>query len=416
MSNAGYDAFARTVRESGIVTDPWVEGKPRLREEPVVLDARAAARLAATAEKMAAVYDEMVHLVLDAPELARDFFALTPFQQAMWQASAPLWHGIARADLFETDEGLAMAELNCDTPTGEPEAVVLGAIAKARDDAASDPARPLEARFGAMIDAIARRELDAPPARPTVGLVYPTEFTEDLAVIRLYKRWFEARGHKVVLGSPYNLGFDGGRATIFDRPIDVLLRHYKTDWWGERESVWSDDEPADKEPLAAPLQAVFAAMANGKLAVVNPFGAVLPQNKRAMAFFWEHIHRFSSSAQKAIERHVPVTSRLEKIHEERLYAEREAWVLKSDYGAEGDEVIIGRATPEAIWRASIDKARPGRWIAQRYFEAKVDAAGETTNLGVFLIAGQAAGFYARLSPGATDGESRSAAVLVRGGG
>jgi glutathionylspermidine synthase len=413
MPSASYDDFAREVRKSGVVTDPWVDGKPRLREEPLVLAKRDAARLASAAEAIAAVYDEMVHLVLDAPELATEFFSLTPFQLAMWRASAPMWHGIARADLFETDEGLLMAELNCDTPTGEPEAVVLGAIAKAKDEAASDPARDLEPRFVAMVEAVARRELDARPERPTVGLVYPTEFTEDLAVIRLYRRWFEARGHKVVLGSPYNLGFDGARATLFDQPIDVAIRHYKTDWWGERESVWTDDEPADKEPLAAPLQAVFAAMANGTLAVVNPFASVLPQNKRAMAFFWEHIHRFSSSAQAIIQKYVPVTARLEKVHEERLYAEREAWVIKSAFGAEGDEVIIGRATPEAIWRASIDKARPGRWIAQRYFEAKLDAAGEATNLGVFLIAGQAAGFYARVSPGATDGESRSAGVLVR---
>jgi glutathionylspermidine synthase len=415
-ANAGYDAFAREVKASGVVTDPWVEGKPRLREEPIVLDPRGAARLASAAEAIAAVYDEMVHLVLDAPELAQDFFALTPFQLAMWQASAPMWHGIARADLFETSDGLAMAELNCDTPTGEPEAVVLGAIAGRRDAASIDPARDLEGRFVAMVEAIARRELDTPPEHPTVGLVYPTEFTEDLAVIRLYKRWFEARGHKVVLGSPYNLGFDGARATLFDQPIDVMVRHYKTDWWGERASAWTDDELADTEPLAAPLQAAFAAMANGKLAVVNPFASVLPQNKRAMAFFWEHIHRFSSSAQAVIQKHVPVTSRLERVHEERLYVEREAWVLKSAFGAEGDEVIIGRSTTDAIWRASIDKARPGSWIAQRYFDAKLDAAGETTNLGVFLIAGRAAGFYARLSPGATDGESRSAAVLLRDDG
>ena len=163
MATADYDAFAREVRKSGVVTDPWVEGKPRLREEPVVLQPGDAARLSSAAESIAAVYDEMVHLVLDAPELA-DFFALTPFQLAMWQASAPMWHGIARADFFETDEGLVMAELNCDTPTGEPEAVVLGAIARASDGAAIDPDVELEPRFLAMVDAIARRELDAPPA------------------------------------------------------------------------------------------------------------------------------------------------------------------------------------------------------------------------------------------------------------
>jgi hypothetical protein len=62
---------------------------------------------------------------------------------------------------------------------------------------------------------------------------------------------------------------------------------------------------------------------------------------------------------------------------------------------------LGNVGPSRAF--SIDKARPGRWIAQRYFEARLDAAGEATNLGVFLIAGQAAGFYARVSPGATDG-------------
>jgi glutathionylspermidine synthase len=409
--SSDYDAFAREVKKSGIITDPWIDGKPRLREEPIVLEKKRARELAKVAEDVAAVYDEMARLVFDAPELA-DFFSLTPFQIAMWRSSAPLWHGMARADVFETNEGPTIAELNCDTPTGEPEAVVLGAIAKRAAPDTIDPAADLEAKFIAMVSAIAQRELDTPVERPSVGLVYPTEFTEDLALIRLYKGWFEARGQKVVLGSPYNLGFDGEKATLFDQPIDIVVRHYKTDWWGERESVWTDDEPADKTPLAAPLQALFSAMAKGRLAVINPFGAVLPQNKRAMAFFWEHIHRFSASAQAIIQKYVPVTTRLERIHEERLYAERESWVLKSDYGAEGDEVILGRATTEAVWRASIEKARPGRWIAQRYFEARVDAAGETTNLGVFLVAGRAAGFYARLSPGATDEQARSAAVLV----
>ena len=42
----------------------------------------------------------------------------------MWTASQPHWHGISRADVFLTDGGLAFTEINCDTPTGEAEAVV----------------------------------------------------------------------------------------------------------------------------------------------------------------------------------------------------------------------------------------------------------------------------------------------------
>jgi glutathionylspermidine synthase len=142
-------------------------------------------------------------------------------------------------------------------------------------------------------------------------------------------------------------------------------------------------------------------------------GAVVPQNKRAMAFMWEHIHRFSQEGQEVIRRHIPVSSRLEILHEEQLFAERDEWVLKSDYGSEGEEVIIGRLVSDEIWKKSIEMARPGRWIAQRYFEALPNAAGETVNLGAFLVAGRAAGLYARAQRGATDDQAISSPVLVR---
>src|SRR5690606_4882917 len=160
------------------------------------------------AEEVAAVYNEMCLIVGDEPRLLDDFFIMTPFQKAMWTASQPLWHGIARADVFVTDEGLAFTEINCDTPTGEAEAVVLGALASetalAKERGLVDPHRDLEGRFATMVEARAARELE-PDAPKAIGLVYPTEFTEDLSLVRLYKRWFESRGHDVVLGSPYNL-------------------------------------------------------------------------------------------------------------------------------------------------------------------------------------------------------------------
>jgi glutathionylspermidine synthase len=146
--------------------------------------------------------------------------------------------------------------------------------------------------------------------------------------------------------------------------------------------------------------------------VVNPLGAVLPQNKRSMALMWEHLHRFGEEAQAAIRRHIPVSARLEVMHEEQLYAEREDWVLKSDYGAEGDEVIIGRIASDEIWKKSVQMARPGRWIAQRYFEALRSPEDETANLGVFLVGGRAAGIYSRFQKGVTDDQAVSAPTLV----
>jgi glutathionylspermidine synthase len=423
-----YDAFARRILASGVLSDPWLDGQPRFRAEPVIVDAKLARELYLAAEEVAAVYNEMCLIVADEPRLLDDFFMMTPFQKAMWMASEAYWHGIARADVFVTDDGLAFTEINCDTPTGEAEAVVLGALAS--EDAEQpespdspktsespknklvDPNRDLEARFVAMVETLVERELE-PDAPRAIGLVYPTEFTEDLSLVRLYKRWFESRGREVVLGSPYNLASDDTSTLLFDSPVGVVLRHYKTDWWGERASVWDDDDVADPEPLVAPMQALLTGMAGGRTTVVNPFGAVVPQNKRAIAFFWEHLHRFSPRSQEIIQRHIPVSSRLETMHEEQLAVQREEWVIKSDYGAEGDEVIVGRQVSDDVWRKSLAHARPGHWIAQRFFQAKpIDAAGSIVNYGVFLVAGEACGLYTRVQVGPTDDRALSAPVLV----
>lgn len=409
-----YEAFARRITASGIVTDPWVFGEPRFREEPVIVSASDARAMYRVAESVAEVYNELCLMVADEPSVLDSFFGLSPYQKAMWMASQPQWHVIARADVFMTDEGLQIAELNCDTPTGEAEAVILGPLAARAGT--TDPNRQLASRFADVTEMFASAVAGAPrsggPRR--AGIVYPTELPEDLSLVRLYKKTFEERGWEVVLGSPFNLVHDERGLVLFDQPISLVLRHYKTDWWGERQSAWDDETVLDPQPLEEPLEAVLGALLEGSCAVVNPFGAVVPQNKRAMAFMWEQIHRFSRRSQETIRAHVPVTRRLEAFHVEQLAAQKDDWVLKSDYGAEGDEVVIGRLVTAEEWKESLLHARPGRWIVQRYFHAKQDAKGEAINYGVFVLAGEAAGLYARVQAGVTDDRALSAPVLVAG--
>jgi glutathionylspermidine synthase len=410
---SAYEAFADRIVSGGILRDPWMDGQPRFALEPVIVEADRHEALCRAAEETAAACHAMVSLLLDEPRLLDDVLGLTAVQRAMWTASAPAWHGVARADVFFTeDDGIAVAEINCDTPTGEAEAVVLGELAGHHPNTI-DPSSALEGRFISMLEYVAARErlADAGRAR-TVGMVYPTELTDDLSLVRLYQRWLEKRGYGVVLGSPYNLTFSEGRTRLFDAPIDVLLRHYKTDWWGERQSAWRDDPIRDEAPLEGPLRAVLSGMAAGTLAVINPFGAVVPQNKRSFALMWEQIHRFPPEAQAAIERYVPVTRRLEVMHTEQLAAQRGQWVLKSDYGAEGEEVVVGREVDDVTWRRVLAQARPGRWVAQQYFAAERDARGASVNYGVFLVAGRACGLYARVQVGATNAAARSAPALV----
>ena len=407
-----YDRFAARLSAGGVVMDPWLEGSPRFRVDPLVLPAARWRALAGVGEQLAAVYDEVCAIVADDPALLEEFFGLTPVQRALWLTSQPLWHGIARADVFVTAEGFAVTELNSDTPTGEPEAVELGRLAAEDHPGLSDPNEGLRGRFVTMAEALTAALVDAPYPR-AAGIVYPTEFTEDLSLVRLYRKWLTEAGWEVVLGSPYNLGRDDeGRATLFDRPVSLLVRHYKTDWWTERSSAWSDETIPDAAPLTEALEAALGASVERKTAVLNPFGAVVPQNKRAMALMWEHVHRFSPASQSVIERIVPFSSRLESLHAEQVRVQREQWVLKSDFGAEGDEVVIGRAVTQEEWERCLALARPGRWVAQRYFDAEPGPGGETVNYGVFVVAGEAAGLYVRAQPGATDVHALSVAVLV----
>jgi hypothetical protein len=134
-----------------------------------------------------------------------------------------------------------------------------------------------------------------------------------------------------------------------------------------------------------------------------------------MALLWESIDLFSEQSQRAIRRYLPETVRLESMPRAKLVAERAEWVLKSDYGCEGDEVVIGAETDPEIWESSLAAALPGRWIVQRHFRALPDCNGAIANHGVYLIAGRASGLYTRLSQGATDRHALSAPVLVRAG-
>jgi glutathionylspermidine synthase len=408
---SSYGDFAADLVAQGILSDPWVDGAPRFRMTPIAIDRATQQALYVAAEGVAAVHAEAAALCAREPALVARYFDLPPSYALMWESSAPHWHGIARADVFLTASGAQVCELNSDTPSGEPEAEALNRSIDGPGAAAfDDPNCRLGDRVFAMLRAL------APAGQPlTVGIVYPTEMTDDLSVIALYARWFESRGARVVLGSPFNLRPDGqGGVALFGVSCAVIWRHYKTDWWGERRPIWRSEPPyADAAPLVGPLELLAGAIARGRCAVVNPFGAVLTQNKRMMALLWEEIDRFSEPTRRIIRRYLPYTARLEAISARQLFQERQSWVLKSDYGCEGEEVVIGAETTPAAWANALADALPDRWIAQRRFQPLCDRRGRSINYGVYLVGGRGAGLFTRLQSGGTDRTATCAPTIVR---
>ena len=414
MNNLSYNDFARQLVATNIISDPWLNGVERFQLSPVVLDSVMFDRLYLAAKAIGLMHDELARIVWNEPELLDNYFHLTPFQRGMWLASGGRWHGIARIDCFVLEDGsINFCEMNSDTPSGEAETVIINQLLHNLHPTLLNPNAQFEEHFAQMIATCAATlHPTAASLPPTIGILYPTDLPEDLSMIALYQQWFQKRGYHVVLGSPYNLGrLANGHITLFGIPMQVIIRHYKTDWWGERLPIWLDEEPFnDPDPLSKQLLPLLEADAEGYVAVVNPFGSVLTQNKLSMAFFWDQIERFSEATQQAIRTYLPETRRLDDMP--LGMPQRDHWVLKSDYGCEGDEVILGPQVSQTIWAASLRESVPERWIAQRYFQPQlVDQA--VPNYGVYVIAGQPAGVFTRLSKQATDYSAVVAPTFVR---
>jgi glutathionylspermidine synthase len=162
--------------------------------------------------------------------------------------------------------------------------------------------------------------------------------------------------------------------------------------------------------LQRELLLLLAAEYENKVTVVNPFGSVLTQNKLSLALMWERMELFSEQAQDWIRAYVPETRRLTTLDVATL--DRAEWVLKSNYGCEGDSVVVGPFAKPNDWPLALATAIPKHWVAQRYFEVAPLDDGLLPNFGAYLIGGAAAGFYTRLSAKSTDYTSTTAPTFI----
>ncbi len=436
-----YSHFAEQLIATRILTDPWLDGKPRFSSNPCILSAALYEKFCHVAEGIAQVHDSLCDLLLAEPDIVQEWYGFLPYQQLLWSASGGAWHGIARIDAFVCEDGrIQVCEMNSDTPSGEPEAVLLNRIFRSMAGHSStwhDPNDMMEERFCTMLWKSYTATIDPTllTETPRIALLYPTEITEDMPMIALYRSWFEKRGWQCVLGSPFNLHpmpHDSAphRIGMFGEAIDIVIRHYKTDWWTERQSPWSDELPLpDNTPLHREIMLLCNAEYHSTTCIVNPFGAILTQNKISMALLWHYCDRFSAYEQSIIRTYLPRTYRLSDLQTASVLhpefhldlMDKDRWVLKSDYGCEGDDVIIGKSVSHEIWQLSLAMAVPHRWVVQEYFAVQKILHplpnGMTDlvepNYGVYIIGGSAREVYVRLSPSATDGSALSAGIFVK---
>ena len=216
--------LADRLQDTCLVCDPFVYGRPRFLAEPLAVPAQFAGRIYDFSRRIGALYDELSQIVWDHPEFLDSFYALTPFQRAMWLGSAGAWHAFARLDVFDCDGKFVLCEINADTPSGQSDIVACSRVHGPHFPDGSDPNNG----YGvALCDCIeewfAGQVEDRAPQR--IGIVYPTDLPEDMALVQLYSEWFRERGWEVVLGSPYNIErrSDGG-VSVMGAPVGSKCR------------------------------------------------------------------------------------------------------------------------------------------------------------------------------------------------
>lgn len=218
-----------------------------------------------------------------------------------------------------------------------------------------------------------------------IGLVYATAYSEDLQQITLIADWLREAGHQAVCGSPANLVMDGDAASLFGEPVDALFRYFPGEWLG--------DLPNAGDWLRA----------SACVPMINALSALVAQSKRFYAAAIEHELDLDASDLETIDRHLPASRYLRPGRREQLVGEREDWVLKGAFGRMGDTVRLGTGCSPQEWVQTLDRAltQADIYAVQQRFDAVplwFSTGLAYATVGIYLIDGQFAGYYSRVSP------------------
>jgi hypothetical protein len=372
-----------------LVWDAWVAGRRRVDLHPLMLSPEAhrdAVRVAERAWSLVAAAAERA--AIGPAERARYRFHPDVERLAAAARSAGDLGSVARVDLLLRFDGRFVAcEVNADCPGGHNETLALPRLARAAGlRRGHDPTRVA----GRLADDLVERSGGPGSPRGLVGLVYATAYAEDLQVCALIERLVVERGGRAARVPPTALRRDGDGVALRGERVAVLYRFYPLEYMAGQSNV----------------DALEHATKTGALASLSSFAWIFAQSKLAIARAWAHDPVGAGEV-------FPETSAFADMPREQLDTERASWVLKRDLSRVGDHVFVGAlATPEdfraivaEIADAEVDRAPLDPsvqvWIAQRFVPQRslpTPWGPRLVTLGVYLVDGRFAGYFARLSP------------------
>jgi glutathionylspermidine synthase len=311
--------------------------------------------------------------------LAKDAYARGPLR-------TPFFWG--RFDIFErAGGGLAALEYNCDKPAGQREIWASEEVGPAR----SNPNRGARARFRRELADAWRRHAGRSRKRPRLAILCDPAHREEFRLAYLFGEEAHALGWEWDVVDPLTLTVENGRAAAYGTTVDVVLRHYPSEYLHEL--------PAARGLLDA------------RVLWLNDPRAVVAQAKSAFAALWALFRdgRWLTRAEGAlVERLVPPTGLASQVGWlDRARARPEDWVLKPVLGRYSERVAVGALASPDEWQAALDAAAasPREWVVQAFVPPRrrwlPSSDGERpgyVNWGVYLAGGEPAGICPRCQP------------------
>jgi glutathionylspermidine synthase len=318
----------------------------------------------------------LTDLLLPDFPLAKDIYARGPL-------GAPFFWG--RFDIFErADGGLAALEYNCDKPAGQREIWAAEEIGPAR----GNPNRGARARFRRALASAWRRHRGGTRRRPRLAILCDPAHREEFRLAYLFGGEARALGWEWEVVDAHTLIVEDGIVSAYGLPVDIVLRHYPTEYLHE-------------------LPAAGALLESSILWLNDP-RAVVAQAKSGFAALWTLLRRgrwLTRTEAALVERLVPPSGLASQIGWlDRARNRPEDWVLKPVLGRYSERVTLGALVPAEEWQAAltIAAASPDDWIVQafvpprRHWLPSADGGRPGyVNWGVYLAAGKPAGLCPR---------------------
>jgi glutathionylspermidine synthase len=346
---------------------------------PLLLERETSAYLNETAEALAREALAAEAEILQSPRLIERLGLPSRLRKVLQKAANNIRSRrdmrVMRFDFHPTPEGWRISEVNADVPGGFIEASGWNALFAEKWPGTSAPPDTSEVYARAILEAAGPNGL--------VAFVHATAYSDDRQVMQFLARRFADQGMRTCLLSPEHIRWENGRAEIgagfaSGRP-DAIVRFFPADWLPKHpdEKCWkpyfdSSDTPLSNPGLAIVLQTKrFPLIWNGLSTDLSTWRKLLPETRDA-----RELNGFFD----------------------------DSWVLKPALGRVGEGIGIRGVTPADNFQKIVQEAihRPEQWVAQKRFAilpVNTESGEKYPCIGVFTIAGKAAGFYGRIADG-----------------